>query len=323
MSVGTAKPFRPPVISTATAAFANGSRGRRRRLAFELGGASWRLRFTTQLPSSGSSCLRISDGASHAWVRLADWNGLPQIAELSSNSFDALPQEVQAIVAEAALASELDAFGGATGSAWRIEEVCPWPNEAAQAVGFELIDDAGKAKRGAMALDAAAADALVGLLGRIPAEPWRNLDRVPLDVRFLIGESRISKADFATLRRGDLLVIERQFASSGNSSPESVAAIAVVGAKSAFEAKIDAGGATLGAVAAAPAVASAESVRFEIAGAPAPLGSARELKPGSKLALAESHDAVRVTRSDRSIARGKLVLCAGSLAVRLDADSEG
>jgi len=320
--VSTLVPYRPRKVAAAEAAFTSTVRGKNRVLSLNLGGAPCEIALLAPGPARNGSALKFTDGAAAAWVRLADWNGLPSISELAAGAFDALPVEMQAVVAEVALAPMLDALGNATGAAWRIADVGAWPTEFAHAVGFELRDPSGARRRGDLALDASASAIFTDLIRRAPTAPGRDLGAAPVPVRLQIGETRVSRADLAGLRAGDILLVERLFVPPKDGEQPGKSALAVVGAGLAFEAAVERGTAALQAPATVPPPADAETARFEIPGVPVTLAAAKGLKAGASLTLGGGTEDVRVVQAGRTVAAGSLVLCAGQLGLRVRADVE-
>lgn len=319
MSTSAVVPFRPKSITAEEAAFSNLARGRSRRMAFQLGGAQWQVRFVASKLTAAGTSVRLTDGNATAWIRLNDWNTIPQVAELAGGAFDTLPADIQSLVLEAAIAPALDAFGNAVGSTWRIEEISSAPTDVSKTIGFELREHAGGMRRGELAMDAAGAALFSELLQRIPPEPTRSLDEIPLSVKLLLGETKIDREALAGLRAHDVLLIERPFV-PGDSGSTAIQALALIGERTAFQASMEKGIATLQSPAAVPPSAERSIVRFEIVGAPTSIGAAKSLKPGATLSLASGGEEIRIISFGKTIATGAIVSCAGALGVRLRKD---
>lgn len=205
----------PKQVPLAEARAFNAIAGKRRKLTFTAGGASWELQLRNRLAGYVAGWqfgLKVGDDPA-----MLELERLPDLGRcnpaFANVALDDLPKELWVGVLETALEPLLEVAGQALHARIDLADLPPGATEVPpqQGIFFEL-NQVGQPLflRGRVVVDDAGLQRVAALLGSTPAQaPADAFGLVPFRAQLVIGETRLAVGDFQRLERGDIVLLDR------------------------------------------------------------------------------------------------------------------
>jgi hypothetical protein len=310
-------PFRPRSLSAAKVSFLNETVGVRRHHRFALADGEYSVRWLAEGNGPDGRSFAFTDGVRTVAVRLADWGALAPVRQLCGDAgLESLPADIAGVAAEVALAPLLDRLGQGTGSTWRVvtSGTTERATEFAREFPFELTGPGSLRLIGELRLDSGAARDLSSITTRFPATAWRDLGRVPLPTRLVLGSTPLSAAERASLRVDDIVILERTFATGEPGA--ALRGLLLSGDRLAWSVELNASAANIIGMVAPPTASDDPPLTAHLTTADLSLTAVSNLQRGSSLPHS-GLEGVTLDAGDTTIAEGDVVRIGTALGVRI------